>query len=127
MSLVYFSDLFSVVFLELYVFNVEFRKEYSQMLGKGKKIDLYYLYIWNKHIGWVRQYLIWDSKYKFWIYLIGKNLKKNKEESSNVAVQDPKGAAMAQLGLNLNKTTRNLRKEDIDVAFIQKMHDSEYS
>ena len=67
------------------------------------------------------------SKYRFWIYLIGKNLKKNKEESSNVAVQDPKGAAMAQLGLNLNKTTRNLRKEDIDVAFIQKMHDSEYS
>ena len=51
MSLVYFSDLFSVVFLELYVFNVEFRKEYSQMLGKGKKIDLYYLYISNKHIG----------------------------------------------------------------------------
>ena len=69
------------------------------------------------------------AKYEFWIYpcTIGKNLKKNKEDSSNVAAQDPKGAAMAQLGLNLNKTTRNLRKEDINDAFIQKMHDSEYS
>ena len=44
MSLVYFSDLFSVVFLELYVFNVVFRKDYSQMLGKGKKIDLLLIY-----------------------------------------------------------------------------------
>ena len=51
MSLVYISDLFSVVFLELYVFNVEFRKDYSQMLGKGKKIDLCTTYIYNKHIG----------------------------------------------------------------------------
>ena len=97
------------------------------MLGKGKKIDLLLIYKINilgeSVIIWFR---IVNINFEF-TYLIGKNLKKNKEESSNVAVQDPKGAAMAQLGLNLNKTTRNLRKEDIDVAFIQKMHDSEYS
>ena len=93
---------------------------------------IYTTYIYQVNIlGVGESVIIWfrivNINFEF-TYLIGKNLKKNKEESSNnVAVQDPKGAAMAQLGLNLNKTTRNLRKEDIDVAFIQKMHDSEYS
>ena len=108
------------------------------MLNSGKNIHkcwakvkklIYATYIYQINI-LGESVIIWfrivNINFEF-TYLIGKNLKKNKEESSNVAVQDPKGAAMAQLGLNLNKTTRNLRKEDIDVAFIQKMHDSEYS
>ena len=42
------------------------------------------------------------------------------------AAQDPKAAALAHLGIAIgSKNMRNLHKEDINAAFVQKLHDSE--
>ena len=58
------------------------------------------------------------------INVLGKNKKKN----PGTTITDPRGVAMAQLGLNMgNKTSRNLKKEDIDDAFLQRLHDSEHT
>ena len=43
-------------------------------------------------------------------------------------MQDPKSAALAHLGIAVgSKNMRNLKKEDIDQAFTEKMHASEYT
>ena len=53
--------------------------------------------------------------------------KRGKNSGGGSSVQDPKSAALASLGIAVGSKSRNLRKEDIDQAFTQKMHDSEYS
>lgn len=56
---------------------------------------------------------------------LGKGADKKSDKKSSA--QDPKSAALAHLGIAIgSKNMRNLRKEDIDEAFIRKMHDSEY-
>lgn len=51
-----------------------------------------------------------------------------KKKAGSGSVQDPKSAALAHLGIAIgSKNVRNLKKEEIDSAFIQKLHDSEYS
>ena len=87
----------------------------EHMSGKGKKkyINFYYIVILSYISG----------TYKV-INLLGKNKKKN----PGTTITDPRGVAMAQLGLNMgNKTSRNLKKEDIDDAFLQRLHDSEHT
>ena len=87
----------------------------EHMSGKGKKkyINFYYIVILS--------YISMELKV---INLLGKNKKKN----PGTTITDPRGVAMAQLGLNMgNKTSRNLKKEDIDDAFLQRLHDSEHT
>ncbi len=51
-----------------------------------------------------------------------------KKKAGAGAAQDPKSAALAHLGISIgSKNMRNLKKEEIDTAFIQKLHDSEHS
>lgn len=50
-----------------------------------------------------------------------------RSDKKSASSQDPKSAALAHLGIAIgSKNMRNLRKEDIDEAFVRKMHDSEY-
>ena len=52
---------------------------------------------------------------------------KRADRDKKSSAQDPKSAALAHLGIAIgSKNMRNLRKEDIDEAFIKKLHDSEY-
>ncbi len=51
----------------------------------------------------------------------------SRKKGGATSTQDPKSAALAHLGIAIgSKNMRNLKKEDIDVAFIAKMHDSEH-
>lgn len=51
----------------------------------------------------------------------------SRKKGATTSTQDPKSAALAHLGISIgSKNMRNLKKEDIDVAFIAKMHDSEH-
>ena len=55
---------------------------------------------------------------------MGHSRRAEKEKSS---AQDPRLAALAHLGIAFgSKNMQNLRKEDIDEAFVKKLHDSEY-
>ena len=50
-----------------------------------------------------------------------------RSEKDNSSAQDPRSSALAHLGIAIgSKNMRNLRKEDIDEAFVKKLHDSEY-
>ena len=56
------------------------------------------------------------------LHLINKWKKEQK-----TSAQDQKSAALAHLGIAIgSKNMRNLSKEDIDEAFVKKLHDSEY-
>ena len=56
--------------------------------------------------------------------MMGHSRRAEKDKSS---AQDPRSAALAHLGIAIgSKNMRNLRKEDIDEAFVKKLHDSEY-
>ena len=51
-----------------------------------------------------------------------------KKKTGGGAAQDPKSAALAHLGISIgSKNMRNLKKEEIDAAFIEKLHASEYT
>ena len=49
-----------------------------------------------------------------------------RKKGGATSTQDPKSAALAHLGIAIgSKNMRNLKKEDIDMAFTARMHDSE--
>ena len=59
--------------------------------------------------------------------MMGIGRKSDRRSDKKSSAQDPKSAALAHLGIAIgSKNMRNLLKEDIDDAFIKKMHDSEY-
>jgi hypothetical protein len=62
------------------------------------------------------------------VFMGGGKKKKDGGSGGAGAAQDPKSAALAHLGISMgSKNMRNIKKEEIDGAFIQKLHDSEYT